>query len=230
MTTVMRRVGGFFVRFLLLFVMAVLPWPGLNDAYGGAFRAGANLLFESFGSDRTIRFLPPGPLKRTDLPRDFTLPATNEVVDTRIELGSRANPQQVVYSQIGSRHVGYIPSAFLLALILATSVPWRQRLNAVLLGLVALNVYVAFRVAVSLTYSFCQGHPLALFAPSPFWAGAIGHLFHLFVTSLTGSFLGPILLWPILTLRRGDLARLFASRQGRLALKLSRRPQPSARR
>ena len=107
-----RPIIGFFVRFLMFFAVLMILWSGVGAMYCGAFRGMGNLLFARFGTDGLVRFQ-----------RSL---GSNTEDDIEVILMNRGNGAESTFAG-SSRLQGYKPTAFLLALILATPVSWKRR-------------------------------------------------------------------------------------------------------
>ncbi len=140
-----KPIAGFFVRFLIVYAALMAPWPVVRDSYAALYRAGCNALFARFGSDGAVRLRPLGkPIAKHD---------------TEFALTNRRTGAE--YTFAGSSLQGYNPTAFVVALILATPIPWSRRWRAVLWGLLWVNVYVALRVVVFLVMAYSGDNSLA---------------------------------------------------------------------
>lgn len=204
-----KRLVGFLLRFLLFMVLLVAPWPGLAEGYATAFRWGANKVFSSFGSDGATRFLSLHDITPGDLPPGVEPPPATDVLDTLIEMRSRNDPTQLGYMRTASWQVGYRPTAFLIALILATPIPWRRRARALAWGLLWINAFVALRVALTLVMGFSGGGPVTLFSPGPL-AGSILEFFsNMVVLEFEGDLVFPGAIWFLVSFRRSDFATFF---------------------
>ena len=182
----------FFVIFLLVFLPLVVPTSGLHSAYASVFRGGGNLLYGAFGSQGRVRFLPllaDGPVTG-----GTASAAADDDIDMIIEVENVRTGGWRRHE--GSTRVqGYLPTAFTVALVLATPIPWRRRARALALALVLVSVYVALRVLVFLLWEFSgDGEPAFLSIPA--WGRSIlEYLYWVFVTSFAGCYLAPLPIW-----------------------------------
>ena len=183
-----KTIAGFFSRFLLIFVLLMAPWPGLNEVYAAFFQAGGNALFAHFGAAGTVHFAPL---------------AENPRHHTHLALRNQRTRVESVFT-VDSRLLGYKPTVFVLALVLATPIPWSRRLRALLWGVVLVNAYVALRVGVYLLATFSEGNSLALFAPGPVARSALDHVHWVVVLSFSGSLILPLPVWVLVTFRRRE--------------------------
>ena len=184
-----RVLGGFFLRFIVVFVLLMAPWPGVSEAYAAFFRAGGNFLFSTFGPEGRVRFLP--------------YADADAGQDTEVVLINRRTGAQVSIAG-GSRLQGFNPTAFVLALILATPIPWSRRWQAAVFGLILINAYVALRVMLFLIAMFSSDSALALFSPGPIFRPILDFLYWVCVTSFAGWLIIPLPIWALVSFRRSD--------------------------
>jgi len=190
-----KLIAGFLGRFILVFVLLMAPWPGLKDGYAAFYRAAGNSLFTRFGDDGRVHFRSS---TRPDPDRNL------EVVLKNWRTGSE-------YVFAGTSAKGYNPTAFVVALILATPIPWRRRLRALLWGLVSVNVYVALRILLFLVVAFSGDNALALFTPGPLGQGILDYLNWVVVESFAGALLLPLPIWILVSFKRDDLRTILAT-------------------
>ncbi|MFQ5491167.1 MAG: hypothetical protein ACE5GE_10630 [Phycisphaerae bacterium] len=183
----------FFLKLVLLYALLMAPWPGLRSAYAATFRFVGRLCFTHFGQDGRVTFEP----------HEYAFGQT----DTELILHNRRQPDTRGTVTCDSRLRGYFPTAFVIALILATPLPAKRRLRALLWGLLAVNVFVALRIALLIVQTFSGDHPGALYHPSPFWAGVLKQLVTNLCDAPASHFIIPIFIWITTTLRPNDLKR-----------------------
>jgi hypothetical protein len=184
-----KAIAGFFLRLALIYTLSIMAWLAIGGAYGAVFRTTAEFLFGSFGRHGFVRFEP--------------LAMASGDMDTAVLLRNqetRADGRDV----ISSRRLGYIPTAFLTALVLATPIPFQRRWRALLWGLALIHVYVATRVLLILLWDFNGSHAWALYTPGPFGSALLSGLALLFGAALSGCYIGPIFIWIITTFRTSD--------------------------
>ena len=183
---------GFFLRLILIYGLLIVPWPGLNPGYLTFFRAGGNLLFGSFGPSATVRFVDESP------PQDSW--------STKLTFENRLNGRGGgIYYEARQ---GYLATALVSALILATPVSRRRKGWAILWGLLLANAFVALRIHLGLLDLFSRpGDPMAMFSFSPFWKDALQLSVLISTASPELTFVVPVFIWIVVTLRRGDLER-----------------------
>jgi len=111
-----------------------------------------------------------------------------------------------------SNYSGYMPTAALIALALASPFTWRRRCRVLVWGLILVNIFIAVRVAVSLVYEFRN---VDLYVFRPFWDRAITVTYQSVSVSLTTSSLVPAFVWILVSFRREDLDPLIRAERPR---------------
>ena len=192
------------VRFVLLtltyFFLAALLIP--RGSYAPRFQAAATLMFQLVPSDLTAKLSPvnePGSLN-----------------DTRLHVGRQSGRFPGGMSFEARRH-GFVPTALLVSLILATPVPWRRRGSALAIGLVAIHGFLALRLWVTalLGLSVVRMDGQRLLPLSRFLTDAVALVDKLLSDDLHITFVVPVLVWLLVTVRPDDLSALTASVGGK---------------
>ncbi len=189
----LKLVGGFCVRVVLLYGLLIAPWPGVQEGYGALYRYGAETIFGDFGRGGVVQFVP--------------LSGTDPMRDTEIILKKRHAPA-VGRLPTSSRYGGYVPTAFLTALVLATPIRWSRRGLALFWGLLLVSVYVGFRLGLTLLNSYSGDHALALYDFSVFWKQVLSFTTEVVSVAISGAYIPPIFIWILVTFRHSELAKL----------------------
>ena len=190
----LKLIAGFFWRFALVYGLLLSPWPGFNGAYGRYLRSLGEAVFAREGGSRLVRFEP-------------VPPGLNQRLDSRILLSNRneldsSGRGSARYLELDSRGIGWMPTAFFVALVAASPVSWRRRSGALLVGLGAIHGFILFSLAV---YIWNQSTDLALLTLAPAWKYCIAGLEETLVTQIGASFVVPGLIWILLTFQRQDV-------------------------
>ena len=185
---------GFFWRFALVYGLLIAPWPGFNAAYGRYFRILGQTVFAREGDRRILHF--------EAVPKNL-----HRVLDTRIALANRDQMDRegrgpVRYLELDSRGVGWVPTVLTFALIVATPIPWLRRCWALLWGMLTVHGFILVSVAV---YIWNNSTDLALLTVAPFWKQIIAGLEETLITQMGVSFVVPVLIWILVTIRRQDV-------------------------
>lgn len=210
----MRRSSAI-LRFLGVFVLVygglVAPWPSWNAHYGAYFRRFNAFFLAHENADSIVRFRP--------APARAPLDTQIVLIDPR-----KANAQGTATGRVlglDSRGVGWIPTAFLCALILSSLVPWPRRLGALALGLLAVHLYLLLAVRV---YIWNRSLPdLAAGSSASLVKWVAAGMEETMITQLGPSFVVPAVIWILVTFRKEDLD----AARGWLGIRPESSPRPA---
>ncbi|MHC4698053.1 MAG: hypothetical protein ACYTFA_15075 [Planctomycetota bacterium] len=218
-----RVILRFCIFFALICGVLFTPWPGVKSGYAAVFRAGADIVFRRFWfwSDGHVRFLDlhsPDLVSELDwatpgtLPQGFQpLPAL-EPRDTLMALMNRSHEGTFGQLRTSSRLLGYWPTAWLVALILAKPMLWSRKGWALVGGLLLVHAFIAVRLSLTLANGgFAAEKAYALFSLSPFWKDVLGRVETVLVTDPTASFVVPTLIWGLVAFKWSEWAALRES-------------------
>jgi hypothetical protein len=197
-----RPIARFIGMFAVLYGLLIAPWPGINKAYGSYFMAFGRVAFSELRGHRILRFEAAEPSPH---PVDVKITMANV---EKLDAQGRGHARILF---LDSRSVGWVPTALVLALILATPVPWARRAWALFWGLLLVHGYIAFAVAC---YVWNESSDLNLVALTPFWKEVVSGLEETLVTQLGASFVVPFLIWLVVAFRPRDFAAVRDARQG----------------
>lgn len=193
------------IRFLCLFLLAfgllMAPWPRLGRAYTRFYCTGAAFLFGSFGPTGTVAF---EPLHDTEY-------------DLHVTLYHRAHMDPdgdviAIQTRHSSRHAGYMYAAFLAALILATPIPVRRKVWALLFGMILIHGLVALQLALRLLHAFNNG-PFSMFELNAFFRRVLSISNQAFAVNVTFGFIVCVFIWILVSFRRRDWAMIISERK-----------------
>ena len=134
-----RRILGFVLRTALLYGAFLAVWPSIHGPYARTFRRAGNALLGQFSPTTQTRF-------RTNAERPHQ--------DVKVILIAEQHSRRRPTVGINSQRIGYYPTAFLLALLLATPGLWPRRLWKIPAGLVVIHAFILLRVYLMLLHSF----------------------------------------------------------------------------
>lgn len=181
-----RALAGFAGRLLLVYGVLVAPWPGLPEAYARAYCAAATALGSALPlaselSMHPLSALPPSHRDALELAPGRRA----EEYDAYIAVRGRAGkPRLYPWS---TRYFPYLATAALVALVVATPLPWRRRAGALALGLALVHLLLAAQLGAALVLYFGRvpqavttAARFAVFlpwyvAPLLAWAAAVAH-------------------------------------------------------
>jgi len=183
---------------LLIYGLLIAPWPGAKQLYAGYFRGLGRLVLADDGGRRMLDFQP---LDDSDhrWPPNF---------DTAIILGNRdlldagGNGQKFMLT-VDAWQMGWTPTAFLVALTLASPVSWRRRYWALLWGLLLVHCFVLMTLDI---FIWNESTRVSLVTLTPFWKGIANWLEAVALAPIGPSFFAAALIWMLLTFRGQDLA------------------------
>jgi len=214
-----RKVLRFFLIATVICIVLVWPRHGPRSIYGSIFRITISTLLNDFGDGGSVKVIAP---EEKDLrnPRfhedKFDSVAVLEVSRTHYEeeiIGGRKAKVPVTNKKISREAVdiartGYVPTALVIALVIASPVTWKRRLWALVWGGLLVTAFAAGRFYLFAYYRFSRPGELQTIELGGFSDTVVSFLYeHLFV-SPTGTVLVPVFVWLLVTFRRSDLDRL----------------------
>jgi hypothetical protein len=199
-----KRLLGFLARFALIAGILVLPWPGVKEGYAHVLR-------------QTGQWL-----AGRDNPKWFVLFERNPDphLDTLIYLGNRkqlAADSTIPTARIRftSRYVGYLPTALLAALVLATPLPLKRRMCALGLGLLLMQLFLGLLILIMI-FNQCSYFPtMGLIQLGSFQEQVVRSVYDIFVRHLGARMTVPVLVWILICFRRDDLERILGAGMAR---------------
>jgi len=189
----MKNIGFFALRVFVIYIMLLLPWPGWGAAYDAWFRSLGRVA--ASGGPWVVRVEP--------VPAEEKSPLT-----TRFHVGNplmRDSQGNIMGKVLGldSWGVGWVPTAIVISLIVATRLPMRRRFSALAWGLLLINLYIAFCLRVYLWDGTAD-----LFDAGTLARSISGALSYTLVTQMGAGFAVAVLIWLAVTIRAQD-ARLL---------------------
>ena len=107
--------------------------------------------------------------------------------------------------------MSYLPAAFAASLVLATPIPWRRRLAAIVWAMALMITFVGFQLTLELVDAFSNPGVLNQFELGLWTKRLLGVFLKVVVKSPVSAYIAPIFVWILVTFRRGDWAKLLAS-------------------
>jgi hypothetical protein len=171
--------------FFGLFAGLVAPWPGFNGAYGAWMRTLDRAAFSWGHRGLGLRF--EALERRPSRPLDTRI----VLVDNGVRLPD--GNVKATLLDLDMRGIGWVPTAFFTALVLATPVPWKRRARALAWGLIAMHAFVLLSLGVHiLRYS---GEGAGVF---------VDGLDETLVNQIGAGFFAAALIWVLVTIRLED--------------------------
>ncbi|MFA7345639.1 MAG: hypothetical protein WC003_15175 [Terrimicrobiaceae bacterium] len=179
--------------FAVIFAVLILPWLRLGEGDTPVFRTVGTWCFSRDEGQREVTFL--------ESPDKSTRPTY-----ARIEIANRSRLKPdgsglVRNVDFDARGFGWNPVALLIALVLASPLPWKRRLTALCWGL----FWIQFVVMIFLAYIIWnESSEIGLVTMSPFWKNIASAWQHHFIAQF--SLAAPVVVWLLVTFRAGDLS------------------------
>ena len=191
-----RKLLGFSCRLGLILGLLIVPWPGLNGWYARGFRATGNFLFGSFWAKGLVKF-------QSHPQADGDLMDTDVMVANRETLRPDGSALATYYS-FNCRHIGYVPTVMVIAVILSTPVSWRRRAWALCWGMLLVHVFLGFLLAIMLLTLAASHEWLGLFPFNSFWRKVVFGLNKIFIFYEGARLSVPVFIWMVVAFRRED--------------------------
>ena len=150
------------------------------------YRGVGELCFSTFGGDRVVRF--------------EAFDGEGALHDTTIRIGIRTEGRTAFASAlpVNSVREGFVPMAVVLALSAGLASVSRLRVVPTLIAIGASEGFVLFRMAVAIAYGYSR-------ASASWIRPVLGFLNHVVGTDLDGTYVAPILIWAVTSLRTSQL-------------------------
>jgi len=177
----MRSLCLFLLRFALLFGLLTLPWPGRRQIVNTSFRAETRCLLAAALPRETFHILTFSAFRYPSLDVLVIVAKPNQA--------GPAGPKQAVQVPFDTDSQGWIPMAMVMALFVATPVPWSKRWKGLGVGLLAMQLMVMATILVSILFSMSS-------EATPSWERLFLLLAnHLLVENIWFDFVAPFLFW-----------------------------------
>ena len=197
----LRPILRFAGLFVLIMGLLAIPWPGVQEMYSSALRKTGAWTMGSLGPKAVVLFYEI-PIQRSSS------------VDISMNVGDRTMVRKngtlpTVNQTFSSRYIAYLPTAFLMALILATPLPWRRRLWSFLIGFVLIHLFIAAEIFLMILYLFNHTEWLSLFKLGSFGVKILDALWNIFIYQIAARFFIPVMIWILVSFRAGDLNQML---------------------
>jgi hypothetical protein len=187
--------------FVVTYGLLIAPWPSARPLYATYFKCFGRAIFKRDNGKRLLDFQP---LDKSDhrWPSNFD---TAIVMGNKDLLDANGKPRRIMLA-VDAWQMGWIPTAFFLALTLATPIPWRRRWCALAWGWLWIQGWVALKLGIFIWYASPR---VGLVVLSPFWADLAARLKGLVMAPVGPGFFVAAFFWLLVTFRRQDLPDIF---------------------
>ena len=199
----LKSVSFFFLKVLLAYVAFVALWEAtpVREWYPAGFQACGSTVFRAFtfGDYGKVWMQP------RDNP---TAIWDSELRFENLKTGSRGT------LPFGSHAWGYATTIMVLSLILATPVPWRRRLPAVLTGLVMVHAWIGFEIWLAVINTFSQPSELAVYRLNAPIRTSLAFITEMVTKSTVTRYSVATVIWALAAFRSGDWQLLMRAKTG----------------
>ena len=192
----LKTVSLFFLVALVVYSAIVLiPWSGPREGYRSVFIATIHGVYGRFGAEGLVR------CENRDI---------DAIEDVNIYLGKRIGTRiGEVPVAVSTARLGYAPLAFLIALVVATPIPWRRKWRSLVWGLILVEAFVVIRSGLLIAYWFGSPGPVRIYTPGVVSGWIIGRAYEFLAQAPGASFLVPTLVWAAVSWRADDVRRML---------------------
>ena len=171
----LRSVSVFFLVAVAVYAAIVLfPWSGPREAYRSLFTGSIHGVYGRIGSEGLVR------CENLDI---------DALDDVNIYLGKRIGRDiGEVPVAVSTARLGYAPLAFLIALVVATPIPWRRKWRSLAWGLLLVEAFVVFRSGLLIAYWFGSPSDVRIYTPGAVSGWIIGTSYELLAFAPGASF------------------------------------------
>lgn len=194
------------VRFLggaaLIYGGLMLIWPVLEGAFTTACEHTGRSIFGEFGKDGVCR---------------FSQQYLDDELMLRVDMANRNYRREdglapAMESYFLPHLTVYLPVVMLLALVLATPLPWKRRVFALVSGSILTTMFVACRVGTQILWRFQNStdERIHLYDLGPVPNAVLDGLYTLFENPFGPSLLAVVLIWLLVSFRREDMRKFLS--------------------
>ncbi|HRY33192.1 MAG TPA: hypothetical protein P5531_09530 [Bacteroidales bacterium] len=191
-----RRILYFLIKALIICLVLALPVTSFDDAYGKFYRSLNTKMLGKIQSDGFVRYSPG---------KKAALTHINIWNQKQVKPNGRVDSAK---ADVNTRYRGYLPTVLLIALVLASPVPWRRRLLALFAGFTLVTLLVLFKAWLGIVEICRENQWLDLVH----YAGFSNWLFELtsriFFQSTGTVFYFVVAIWVLVTFRKNDLQKM----------------------
>lgn len=187
-----RIIIKFVATFVVIFCVLMLPWFGLAEGYANVFRAMGTWCFSHDEGRREVTFM--------DSPDQSLRPTFMRIEIANGDLLKPDGSGPVRNLDFDMRGLGWKSTALLVALVLATPLPWKRRLAALGWGILWVQLIVMGFLAFAI---WNESSEIGLVTMSPFWKSLASEWQYNFIAQF--SLAAPVVVWLLVTFRLGDL-------------------------
>lgn len=197
-----RMNGKTLIRSLLIFVVAytVLLVPGtkIDRMYCTAICHLGNYLYQDFSRGGYVRLSPQDDKGKNDI----------SLFLSRTDWQKEGQLTGVTTNKASDR-IGYLITAFFIALSLATPLNWKRKTASLLFGLLIITAYVMLKLRIIILYSYTQVPWFGLYQDEA-TKETITSCYHHFAAPATQGYAFVVIVWMALSIGRKEWQQINA--------------------
>lgn len=193
-------VAAFFIKLCVIYGVWLAAWPWTQNVYRAFFRQVGQSLLHKVGNTGRVKFTNMDQVERER--------------DTLMILENTAFTKQHEENPVSARYLGYLPTGFTIALVLATPTPWHRRLWSLFLGVILIQLFITFQLWLGVLWRFSgpATDSFFIYHPGTFWRGALDVLRKVLAMSPVTAYIAPVFIWLLVSFRVEDLTRILGGR------------------
>jgi len=191
-----RPVLIFLLKAIIIFCVLAIPLSIYDRVYGNFYRGVGNTVFAKFHKTGFARFTASKTSFMTHVEAGNKMPTYNNV------------PIANVSADFNTRYRGYIPTAFLVSLILASPLKTRRKIFSLFTGIFILTAIIMIKQWIHLLYMCEQGTWLLLYNFTPEQKERIEWWYHNFANYSGSTLIIVIAVWILVSFRKSDMEAL----------------------
>jgi len=212
-----KLITNFVLRCLVFYgIFLALSGLGVNQFYANYFQSFANKWVQPL-SNLDIEFRDNQESDKAKFNIE-TVVMHQDTIQAHVQAARQKGLSQVhnipsVTMAFSSTRQGYIPTIFLLSLILATPIRFRWiKASALFWGMLLLHAYLIFKFSIWIIHQSTTVDTLGLsLANNPFWEQVLHYLYLSFSADMPLRYIMPVLIWMLVCIRKEDLAKISRS-------------------
>jgi len=181
------------VSFLLIYgVIQVIGYvPAVSEAYRTHYMNMTDKLFGDYKGDGIVKAAVNENEEEKEL--DVLLMFSSKTLYAEaVKAGVNV---RIAKSYIFTKYLGFFPLSIALALLLATPLNWKQKVPALIIGLVLIELFVIFRLWLHVVFTFHDNEWLGIVELSPAAFKTINFLGGIFIYNVVVVVLVPFVIW-----------------------------------
>jgi hypothetical protein len=184
--------------FLIVYTLLIIPGTGMNRHYAVFFCQAGNYLYQDFSQGAYVRLSPQDDQGKNDI--SLFISRADWKKDGKLT---------GVTTEKASDRIGFLITAFFIALTLATPVSWKRKTTSLILGLLIITAYVMLKLRIIILYSYTQVPWFELYQNET-TKQTISWWYHHFAAPATHGYAFVVIVWIALSIGRKEWQQINA--------------------